>query len=104
MRKTIVAIILTLLTITVLSAERYYARAFQPTNVRILNDPTVDIDSQFTKELDVTNWSNLWTKTDKPSFQTYTTKDYTIVYFFTATKNKDGETLLVRVSRLEENK
>ena len=101
MRKTIVAIILTLLTITVLSAERYYARAFQPTNVRILNDPTVDIDSQFTKELDVTNWSNLWTKTGKPSFQTYTTKDYTIVYFFTATKNKDGEALLVRVSRLE---
>ena len=102
MRKLIVVLAVLFGALLTVNAERYYARAFQSTNVKILNDPTVDINSQFTKELDVTSWSNLWTKTGKPSFQTYTTNDYTIVYFFTSTKKEDGTPLLVRVSRIED--
>lgn len=101
MRKLIAILVVLFGALLTVNAERYYVRAFQPTNVKILNDPTVDIDSQFTKELDVTSWSTMWAKSGKPSFQTFKTNDYTIVYFFTSTKNKDGEPLLVRVSRLE---
>ena len=52
MRKLIVVLTVLFGALLTVNAERYYARAFQPTNVRILNDPTADIDSQFTKELD----------------------------------------------------
>lgn len=98
MRKLITITILVLMTVFSLNAEEYYLRTFKSESLSTLNKPDADYNSEFRKDLSISDWSNIWTKVGSPKFQVYKTNDGSISYFYAACKSRDGEQLLVRVS------
>lgn len=94
------ALLLLVVTMRVANADRYFVRSFKQSSLQMLNRPSTDVESEFTKDITILEWAELYTKVGKPGFQAIKTDKGTMLYFYVNLK----EGLYGRVSWLKEDK